>query len=154
MRLLFLLFLLAGPLTAQPADSSEVRLQPFPYGTSLTVQSILAEARALRPIPPAPPDSTSVTADPFAGIGRLVVDETISRTGSYFYDVFFQLWRPPDEARFVSVVLAEQPLPGQGTLVSVRLDGELVFQSRLPPREDEAEAVARQAVGATLRRLR
>ena len=121
-----------------------------PYGRAVTYRAILAETARLRP---APLDTTAANDDPSLGLGQLVVDETVSRTGGYFYDVFYRLWRPPADAQFVSVVLSEQPLPGQGTLVAVRLDGELVYQARLTPREEEAETLARQAVVATLRRL-
>lgn len=150
-----LIFLASSPLSrSQPAppDSAQV----IPYGTSITYGAIQAETVLLQL---AAPDTVAAAlgrdtnADPFLGIGQLVVDETLSRTGSYFYDVFYRLWNPPADARFVSVVLAEQPIPGQGTLVTVRLDGELVFQGRLSPREEAAEELARQAVGFTLRRL-
>lgn len=144
------LLLLSPSATAQEARADST--DPFAYGTVLTYRAMLAQSRELRRIPTDPTVHAS-DSDPFLGIGRLVVDETISRTGSYFYDVFYRLWQPPEGARFVSVILSEQPLPGQGTLVSVRLDGELVFQSRLSPREEDAEALAQQAVGFTLRRL-
>lgn len=123
----------------------------LPYGRATTYRAILAETRRLRLVRPDPVPVDSAGSP--LGLGRLVVDETVTRTGSYFYDVFYRLWQPPDNAQFVSVVLSEQPLPGQGTLVAVRLDGELVFQSRLTPNEEQAETLARQAVGATLRRL-
>ncbi len=146
-----------GALAQAPADSSAAppaTAPPpttfVPYGQARTYRAILTESARLRSVPP----STETQAtDAGLGIGQLVVDETISRTGAYFYDVFFRLWQPPADAQFVSVALAEQPLPGQGTLVSVRLDGELVFQARLTPREEEAETLAQQAVVATLRRL-
>ena len=151
-----LLFALALPVAALPvaaqtgeasrADSSGV----WPYGQSRTYRAILAETRRLQI---AAPDTAVAPADPVLGLGQLVVDETVSRTGSYFYDVFYRLWRPPADARFVSVVLSEQPLPGQGTLIAVRLDGEVVFQGRLTPTEEAAETLARQAVAATLQRL-
>ena len=156
MRSLVLLTVGTAALVLSPsATGQEARAdstESFAYGTVLTYRAMLAQSRELRLIPTDPtvrPDDS----DPFMGIGRLVVDETLSRTGSYFYDVFYRLWQPPEGARFVSVILSEQPLPGQGTLVSVRLDGELVFQSRLSPREEDAEALAQQAVGFPLRRL-
>ena len=147
-----LLFALALPVAAQTGqasrpDASEV----FTYGQSRTYHAILAETRQLQIV--APDTAVSASPDPTLGIGQLVVDETVSRTGSYCYDVFYRLWRPPADARFVSVVLSEQPLPGQGTLIAVRLDGEIVFQGRLTPSEEAAEALARQAIVATLQRL-
>ena len=147
--------LLLGLSVCVPARSQGVApdsARTIPYGVSIGLRAIQAETILLQLVRE---DTvrTTPSGDAFLGIGQLVVDETLSRTGSYFYDVFYRLWRPPADARFVSVTLAEQPIPGQGTLVSVRLDGELVFQSRLSPREEDAEALAQQAVAYTLRRL-
>lgn len=157
MRVLILACVLLASAQAQttgapPPDSSHSVSVPFPYGQAATYRAILMETRALRPLPLAP-IATDSLGDPVLGLGRLVVDETISRTGAYFYDVFYRLWQPPPDAQFMSVAVSEQPLPGQGTLIAIRLDGELVFQSRLTPREEEAETLAQQAVAATARRL-
>lgn len=147
-----LLFALALPVAAQTGPASRPDApEVFTYGQSRTYRAILAETRQLQIV--APDTAVSASPDPALGIGQLVVDETVSRTGSYCYDVFYRLWRPPADARFVSVVLSEQPLPGQGTLIAVRLDGEIVFQGRLTPSEEAAEALARQAIVATLQRL-
>ncbi|PAP77442.1 CsgE family curli-type amyloid fiber assembly protein [Rubrivirga marina] len=139
----------AGEAQGVPTDSAR---SVVPYGLATTYGELQAERRQLRRLPPDPAEAEQ-TGDPMLGIGQLVVDETVSRSGSYFYDVFYRLWSPPEDSRFMSVVLSEQPLPGQGTLVAIRLDGELVFQARLSPREEEAEQLARQAVVFVLRRL-
>lgn len=144
------LSVLSPGAAGQVADRDSARI--VPYGLSRTYQAIQAERIRLQPVRPDSADGAAFS-DPLLGIGQLVVDETVSRTGSYFYDVFYRLWRPPPDARFVSVALSEQPLPGQGTLIAVRLDGELVFQARLSPREEDAESLARQAVSFTLQRL-
>ena len=146
---------LAAAQSGLPGDSLQVTTGDstgvFMYGRARTYRSMLNEMVGLQLY------EIEMTADslrdPRLGIGRLVVDETLTRTGSYFYDVFYRLWQPPRDASFSSIVLSESPLPGQGTLVIVRLDGELIYQARLPPREEEAEAVARQAVLMALRRL-
>ncbi len=139
-------------LLALPVASAQTSPEIVDYGLQRTYRAIMAETVRLRYIEP-DAASADTTGRRMMGIGRLVVDETISRTGSYFYDVFYRLWRPPPDAQFLSISISERPLPGQGTLVAVRLDGELVFQSRLTPREDEAETLAQQAVSATARRL-
>ncbi len=155
MRAPFLLLVGLGLLApvgrAQDAPRDTARAT-VPYGLATTYRALQAERRQLRLLPP-DPNEAQQAGDPTLGIGQLVVDETVSRTGSYFYDVFYRLWSPPADARFMSVVLSEQPLPGQGTLIAIRLDGELVFQARLSPREEEAEELARQAVVFVLRRL-
>ncbi len=142
----------ARPTAGDSAQAAAAVLRPaVPFGSSVTYRDIQREYGGLRPKPRAVPDSAFTEAQ--IGIIRLVVDETISRAGALFYDVFYQLWRPPPGAAFSTVVLSEQPLPGQGTLVSVRLDGEVVFQSRLQPREEVIEQTAELAVQTTLRRV-
>ncbi len=137
---------------ADSAQAAAAVLRPaVPFGSAVTYRDIQREYGQLQLKPRAVPDSAFTEAQ--IGIIRLVVDETISRSGSLFYDVFYQLWRPPAGAAFSTVVLSEQPLPGQGTLVSVRLDGEVVFQSRLQPREEVIEQTAEIAVQTTLRRI-
>mgnify|MGYP003145741059 CR=1 FL=1 len=151
MRRVILLFLIAPAIgVAQPTSAEDLPL--LNYGLERTYRAILAE---MRPLQYAQQDSADegMSAVSTLGLGRLVVDETISRTGSYFYDVFYRLWQPASDAQFLTVAISERPLPGQGTLVAVHLDGELVFQSRLSPREEEAETLAQQAVSATARRL-
>jgi hypothetical protein len=149
----FLVGLVAlAPTGLAQVASTDTTLAVVPYGLATTYGAIQAERGQLRPLPPDPTDAER-GGDPMLGIGQLVVDETVSRSGSYFYDVFYRLWSPPEDARFMSVVLSEQPLPGQGTLIAIRLDGELVFQARLSQREEEAEQLAHQAVVFVLRRL-
>ena len=151
--LLFLVGLVAlAPTGHAQVASTDTARAVVPYGLATTYAAIQAERGQLRPLPPDPTEAER-GGDPMLGIGQLVVDETVSRSGSYFYDVFYRLWSPPEDARFMSVVLSEQPLPGQGTLIAIRLDGELVFQARLSQREEEAVQLARQAVGFVLRRL-
>ncbi|WP_412069399.1 CsgE family curli-type amyloid fiber assembly protein [Rubrivirga sp. IMCC43871] len=152
MRVFALALLLApGIGSAQPPPNEGLPL--IEYGRQRTYHAIVAETRLLHYVPTAATAVEEAEQNPTLGIGRLVVDETISRTGSYFYDVFYRLWQPGADAQFLSVAVFEQPLPGQGTLIGVRLDGELVFQARLSPREEEAETLAQQAVAATARRL-
>ncbi|OZC04235.1 CsgE family curli-type amyloid fiber assembly protein [Rubricoccus marinus] len=160
MRRLFLVSLAllpAGAVAQSPAvpdssaDDTTARAEWIPYGYSRTYRDIVNETLVL--VMRESETAADSLRDPQLGIGKLVVDETLTRTGGYFYDVFFRLWRPPVEASFFSVVISESPLPGQGTLIAIQLDGELIYQARLPIREEEAEEVARQAVIATLRRL-
>ena len=145
----------AVPGAASSADSAQTEaVVPRPalaFGQATTLRDIQREIGRLRLKPRAPADSAFTESQ--IGVIRLVVDETVSRSGALFYDLFYALWRPPAGAAFSTVVLSEQPLPGQGTLVSVRLDGEVVFQSRLQPREEVIEQTAELAVQTTLRRI-
>ncbi|MEO0557645.1 MAG: CsgE family curli-type amyloid fiber assembly protein [Bacteroidota bacterium] len=125
---------------------------PFPYGRSLTYWDILRETRLLRRRPEPPPDTTR-SVDPTLGIGGLVVDETLTPTGRLFYETFFQSWTPPRGAERSTVTIGEQPLPGNGTAIVIRAEGEILAQARLPRRQEEVETLARQAINFVRQRL-
>jgi hypothetical protein len=139
--------LVSAPAWAQGAD----RAEPARYGYARTYADILAETARLRPAPSAP-DSLG-PAGPFVGISGLVVDETATPAGRLFYETFFLLWAPPRGAERTTVTLGERPLPGNGTAVVARADGEVLFQTRLPRRPDEVEDLARSAVRFVRQRL-
>lgn len=149
---------LAAPVAAQDGgDSTRVETPApargwFSYGRSLTFADILAETARLRPVE-TPPDAVSPSTDPFIGIQGLVVDETATPSGRLFYDAFFLLWTPPPGAERATITLGEQPLPGNGTAIVLRADGEVLLQTRLPRRPDEVEDLARQAVQFVRQRL-
>lgn len=143
----------ASPAAGQDApDSTGVSVASwFSYGRSITYADIAAETARLR-LAPTPAD-TLRSVDPFIGIQGLVVDETATPPGRLFYETFFLLWTPPAGAERTTVTLGEQPLPGNGTAILIRADGEILLQTRLPRRPDEVEDLARQAVQYVRQRL-
>jgi hypothetical protein len=129
--------------SAQAADS--LQPQPLVMGYS----AMLQEYRNMRRIP----DTTSISPADSAqdGVLRLeidgmVVDETQTKVGRDFYDVFFENWESPEGAFNYTVVVQELPTPGIGTRVLVRVNDEVAFQAQLQPRYEVVEATARQAV--------
>lgn len=138
---------------AQPASDSTVVLpvEVTVFGRGVTYGEILREYRQLRPRPR--PDSTVQSADPTLGIQGLVVDETATPAGRTFYETFFLVWSPPPSALRATVDISEQPLPGNSTAVLIRVDGELVFQARLPRRTDEITELAVQVAQFVASRL-
>ncbi|GAB5537878.1 MAG: hypothetical protein Rubg2KO_41270 [Rubricoccaceae bacterium] len=161
-----LLFELASPAHGQarlPEEAAQDTTRPSParadttlplfsYGRALTYRDILRETRLLRRRPEPPPD-TSAGVDPVLGIGGLVVDETLTPTGRLFYETFFQTWTPPPGAERSTVTIGEQPLPGNGTAIVIRAEGEILAQARLPRRQEEVETLARQAIAFVRQRL-
>lgn len=86
-------------------------------------------------------------------IDGLVVDETQTKIGRDFYDVFYARWNPPEGAVNYTVRVQEQPLPNLGTRISVRVNDEVAFQGMLQPRYDFIESAAQQAIFYTARML-
>jgi hypothetical protein len=87
------------------------------------------------------------------GITGLVTDETQTKIGRDFYDAFYDRWTAPEKDYYYTVVVTEQPMPSLGTRVVVRVNQNVVFQTRLQPRRDIIEQAARRAVYMTQRRL-
>jgi curli production assembly/transport component CsgE len=79
-------------------------------------------------------------------IDGLLVDETITKVGRDFYDLFYQNWEAPLGARNFTIVFKEKPVPGLGTLISLQIEDEEVFMQRLPPRYSIVEEFAKYAV--------
>jgi hypothetical protein len=119
---------------------------------------------APRTSPPADASSSSSFASAVAGtipedagdgpgITGLVTDETQTKIGRDFYDAFYDRWTAPEKDYYYTVVVTEQPMPSLGTRVAVRVNQNMVFQTRLQPRRDIIEQAARRAVYMTQRRL-
>lgn len=85
--------------------------------------------------------------------GGLVINETRSKMGSDFFNVFYKYWQAPKGAGNFILKISEQPIPSLGTLVSVKIDDYTVFKSRLQPRYEFIEKLAKQAVIVSYQRL-
>lgn len=86
-------------------------------------------------------------------ITGLVTDETQTKAGRDFYDAFYDRWTAPEKDYYYTVVVSEQPMPSLGTRVVVRVNQNVVFQTRLQPRYEIIEQAAKRAVYMTQRRL-
>lgn len=85
--------------------------------------------------------------------GGLVIDETRSKLGKDFFTIFYRYWESPSHAPNFMLAITEKPLPSLGTLVTVKLDNQPVYQSRLQPRYEAIEEQAKTAVAISYRRL-
>jgi len=85
--------------------------------------------------------------------GGLVINETRSKMGSDFFNVFYKYWDAPQGTGNFILKISEQPIPSMGTLVSVKIDDYPVFKSRLQPRYEIIENLAKQAVMVSYQRL-
>lgn len=84
-------------------------------------------------------------------IGGLLLDETATKFGHELFDVFKQAWRPP-QGVFYNIVIGERYQPTNGSLVSVTLNGQAVFQGLLAPRRDAIEELG-QGLARDIRQL-
>lgn len=71
-----------------------------------------------------------------------MVDETITKIGRDFYDVFHRQWEAPPSAKNYTILIKERPTRGNGALIQVTLNDELLFEQQLMPRYDTIEETA------------
>lgn len=88
-------------------------------------------------------------------IGGLVVDETMTKVGRDFYDVYYSAWLTDERLQFIDlssfmVTVSEKPMPNIGTQVSVSINDYLIYQSFVKPRYEEVEQAADYALQMTL----
>ncbi len=79
-------------------------------------------------------------------IEGLIVDQTQTKIGHDFYDLFYSSWQPPDNFGDYTIVIEEKPLPQLGTQVTIKINDNEIFQQILQPRYDVIEAMAQYGV--------
>ena len=92
-----------------------------------------------------PPISNSTPSPKLANdagieISGLIIDETRSKAGRDFYDLFYRQWIPPADQFAYTIIVKELPARGRVSRVSVHLNDELLTQRVLQPRNDIIEA--------------
>lgn len=94
-------------------------------------------------------ESENVSRDAEIEIDGLLFDETKTKNGRDFYDYFYRDWQAPLNARNYSIFITEKPYRLTTTMIEIRINETLVFQSFLQPRSDYVEMLAQQAVSRT-----
>ncbi len=84
--------------------------------------------------------------DPVLEFEGLILDETRSKMGRNFYDLFYQNWQAPEDTSNFTITISEQPSFGRGTQIAIKIDYEQVYSARLQPRYEYIEAVSEQAI--------
>lgn len=79
-------------------------------------------------------------------IEGLIVDQTQTKIGHDFYDLFYSNWQPPENFGDYTIVIEEKPLPQLGTQVTIKINDNEIFQQILQPRYDVIEAMAQYGV--------
>lgn len=86
------------------------------------------------------------TSDPTLMINGLIVDETVTKVGRDFYELFYSQWQAPPGKQPYLIFVREQPQPGMGSRVSVFLNDTELFAQPLQARYELIEAYAEYAV--------
>ncbi len=128
-----------------PVPSSNLVLQTESNGArSDTDQSAHVPTQLLQSLG-SPPEGL---ADVELEIDGLILDETRTKLGRDFYDLFYGKWIAPQDARDYAIMLIEAPARGRLVSISVEVDDRPVYRRMLQPRRDLLAASADQAVRA------
>jgi curli production assembly/transport component CsgE len=79
----------------------------------------------------------------------LLVDDTKTKTGKDFYDLFYSSWEAPKEAKNYTITVSEKPFRLTTTLIVVSINDNTVYQAILQPRQDIVEGLSADAISIT-----
>jgi len=79
-------------------------------------------------------------------IGEMIFDETITKVGRDFYELFFNSWNNPTEIKDFSMTISEKPMPGIGTQITVTIDDREILKQFVRPNQEMIEMLAEYTV--------
>lgn len=79
-------------------------------------------------------------------IDGLIVDETVTKAGRDFYQIFYSSWEAPPNAKNFTISISEKPARGIATVLMIDINENRVIETPLQPRYDIIEGMAEQAV--------
>lgn len=82
-------------------------------------------------------------------IDGLLVDDTKTKMGKDFYDLFYGNWEAPEGSKNFTIIVSEKPFRLTSTLIVVSINENPVYQSILQPRQDIVEAISYEAISTT-----
>lgn len=89
------------------------------------------------------------STEPEIEIDGLLVDDTKTKTGKDFYDLFYASWEAPSGAKNYTITITEKPFRLSSTLIVVSINDTPVYQSVLQPRQDIVEGLSQDAISTT-----
>lgn len=79
-------------------------------------------------------------------IEGLIVDQTLSKVGHDFYDIFYSQFEAPAGSGDYVVTIIEKPGRGTSTLITVSVNDNDLLEMPLQPKPEYVEAVAAEAI--------
>lgn len=86
-------------------------------------------------------------------IDAMVMDETMTKVGRDFYDMFYSAWVPPKGIKNYTITIKEMVLPGMANEISIFVNESIVFKQRVQPRYDLLEQMSQYGIYETTRFL-
>jgi len=82
-------------------------------------------------------------------VDGLLVDDTKTKSGKEFYDLFYNSWTAPTSAKNYTITISEKPFRLTSTMIAVSINENLVYQTILQPRQDIIESQTEEAIYIT-----
>ncbi|NDP22926.1 MAG: hypothetical protein GZ091_17880 [Paludibacter sp.] len=82
-------------------------------------------------------------------IDGLLVDDTKTKSGKDFYDLFYGSWEAPAGAKNYTITVSEKPFRLTSTMIVVSINENIVYQSILQPRQEIIESQSEEAIFIT-----
>ena len=82
-------------------------------------------------------------------IDGLLVDDTRTKAGKDFYDLFYSSWEAPAAAKNYTITVSEKPFRFISTLITISINDNQVYQAILQPRLDILEEQTKDAIAMT-----
>ena len=86
-------------------------------------------------------------------IGEMIFDETITKVGRDFYELFFNNWSNPTQIKDFSISISEKPMPGVGTQITVTIDDQEILKQFIRPNQEMIEMLAEYSVALSAQYL-
>jgi curli production assembly/transport component CsgE len=82
-------------------------------------------------------------------VDQLIFNETLSKGGSDFYEIFYANWSWPAGIKgSYSVIISERPILGRSTMIEISVNQIKVFENFLQPRYDLIEELSLNSITA------
>jgi len=130
--------LLSSLLNAPFASQNDtVKTKPIPESLKKLFEQVVKQVK------------TTNSNDYEIEIDGLLVDDTKTKTGKDFYDLFYSGWEAPKGAKNYTISVSEKPFRLNSTLIVVSINDNPVYQSVLQPRQDIVEGLSDDALSTT-----
>ena len=86
-------------------------------------------------------ETEKMAIDADLNIDGLLVDDTKTKSGKDFYDLFYQQWEAPAGAKNYTIFIIEKPFRLTTTMIEILINETMVYQSFLQPRYDYIETL-------------
>jgi curli production assembly/transport component CsgE len=119
------------------SENDTVKTKPIPESLKKLFDQVVNQVKATK------------SNDYEIEIDGLLVDDTKTKTGKDFYDLFYSGWEAPKGAKNYTISVSEKPFRLTSTLIVVSINDNPVYQSVLQPRQDIVEGLSEDAILTT-----